>query len=155
MDPAYSLRVTARPIGQFSSRIEFALFGYNLLLVFPSGCSSYRGAKNLACLRRIWLEAGCAEEGFASPENMTQDQLLAMSSFNLRYLKYFSTSNNIVVIIAINDMFSKKQMLYSNEDSIGKNILLIVTLKKRRYFKDFSNHYELFLIVTLGKTRIF
>ena len=109
MDPAYSLRVTARPIGRFSSRIEFALFGYNLLLVFPSGCSSYRGAKNLACLRRIWLEAGCAEEGFASPENMTQDQLLAMSSFNLRYLKYFSTSNNIVVIIAINDVSNKKQ----------------------------------------------
>jgi len=51
---------------------------------FPLGCEFYQGPNSEICFNSIWLDVGCAPEGYRSPMNGTNNLLTVWQSYNLR-----------------------------------------------------------------------
>ena len=59
---------------------------------FPGSCSRYFGPNDKGCYSTIWMNEGCLDKGWKSPNNLTRPELLYLGTCNLR-LVYKSTSS--------------------------------------------------------------
>ena len=53
-------------------------------LVFPEGCTFYRGPHSMECYRTIWKNIGCLESGWKHPDNFTGAYNFSLSVLNLQ-----------------------------------------------------------------------
>jgi len=51
--------------------------------VLPEGCWTVQGPYPLECLRSMWREGGCLNEGVAHPENLNKAELGLFDSLNI------------------------------------------------------------------------
>ena len=69
-------------LGNQDDRIFFNLFN-NFYVDFPNECRYYSGPHSQKCLKTLWDESGCAEEGKSNPANLNDDTYEAFSTMNL------------------------------------------------------------------------
>ena len=55
-----------------------------ILSVLPNGCGDVKGPYYLKCLLSIWRDAGCLEEGYGSPVNLSSSELELYNELSLK-----------------------------------------------------------------------
>ena len=63
-------------------------------LVFPLGCTFFRGPHSMECYRSIWDEVGCLDSGWMHPDNITYAFNQTLAYLNLKYVR-FEMPNNL------------------------------------------------------------
>ena len=56
----------------------------SFVIVFPNGCTFYRGLNSIDCYLSIWEKRGCVQEGYRSPTNLSQAELEMYGFLTLR-----------------------------------------------------------------------
>ena len=51
---------------------------------FSDGCESYHGPHPAKCLVSMWKSAGCVEEGYLYPRNLTESHVEKLNNLNLQ-----------------------------------------------------------------------
>jgi len=52
-------------------------------LEFESGCRSLHGPHHINCLKTMWKKAGCLDEGYLHPSNLTEIDLSVLNEKSL------------------------------------------------------------------------
>ena len=55
----------------------------NFYIEFPRFCTRYYGPHTRSCLNTIWNTAGCVDEGYDNPNNLTIGRMKGLMHFNM------------------------------------------------------------------------